>query len=146
MTDLTPEQIEDIQTSSETNAVCAKRLGMHHKTVEKVRKARAHDEDGKFTPDDPKTPENEAYKAENAPQNVKAAPEVAKGARQAKHAPTTVYRDGTDGTIEHLECVDGMIPAGWHDSPADCENRNPDEQVETVKMMMRNGKAEKAQA
>jgi len=43
-------------------------------------------------------------------------------ARQAEHFPTTVYRDGPDGTIQCLECPDGRIPAGWHDNPATCDN------------------------
>lgn len=174
-TELTQEQTLDIQTSTDTDAECAKRLGVHWKTVESIRKKaaaeqgspqetreRAHNEDGTFTADNPATPENEAYEAENAPQNVKSptkedlaakaqhdanqagrsesslateeglpqprnvpTQKAGKGPaeRRAKHSRTRVYRDGDKGCIEYLDVKDGIIPAGWHDSPADCKNR-----------------------
>jgi transposase len=102
MTDLTKDQVDDIVTSDESNAIIAKRLGIHHKTVGKIR--RAHNEDGTFKPDDPSTPKSSGKQW------------------MAEHYPTTVYRDGADCVVETREIKEGPIGNDWHDTPAKCKN------------------------
>lgn len=149
--DPTPEQIIDMQTSDDSNAECAKRLGLHHKTVGKYRSVPSPDDSkdrpaltfNKIVPpilegtqplsEDTKSQLDDLVGGVDVNIDVALPPEPEtiedlvdampkpKG-HQAKHFPTTVYRDGENGTIERLNCDDGWIPDGWHDSPSDCEN------------------------
>ena len=82
-------------------------------------KKRARKASGKFQGDDPATEANEAFVEAETPK-AKAKPK-GKGFR-ACDGPSTAYRDGPDGTIEVMDVVTGWIPAGWTDTPANCEN------------------------
>ena len=113
---LTPQQIAIVSVSTDSNSVLANRFGVHHKTVEKARKGVILEED-KITPN--------VAKEDNV--TILTLPEITpevtgnKG-RRAEHYPTTAYKDGENGVVLTLECPDGWIPEGWHDSPADCDN------------------------
>lgn len=101
----TTEQIAEIHASDESNAVLGKRIGLHHKTVEKVRK------NGPVRP------------AISPPSDVVTpAPPVM--VRMAENWPTTVYTDGPGDVVQTLACRDGIIPPGWHDNATDCQNYN----------------------
>lgn len=50
-----------------------------------------------------------------------AVPEVAQ-ANPTANGPTTGYRDADEGKVERRNFNDGVIPKGWHDTPAKCEN------------------------
>lgn len=43
-------------------------------------------------------------------------------AQPTYNGPTTAYRDAPDGKVERKHCADGIIPKGWFDTPANCEN------------------------
>lgn len=136
MADFTQEQIEDILTSDEKDGVIAKRLGVHWKTIQKVRKEaanglqeegqgpeevkRAHNDDGTFKADDPATPDvNEAY-------------EQPKSEGVYVGGPATGYRDGKDGTVERCNFDDGFVPKGWHTRPWKCKNCPKDKHADYV--------------
>jgi hypothetical protein len=48
-------------------------------------------------------------------------PEVAQ-AHPTYDGPTTGYRDAADGKVERKSFNNGVIPQGWHDNPAACDN------------------------
>lgn len=117
----TQDQVDDILTSDESNGVVGKRLGIHHKTVEKVRRKHVHSVDDTSMTDGPKTPENDACEPETASQSINVSIDAP---RMAEDYPTTVYTDGPDNIVQTLACHDGIIPAGWHDNATDCVNYN----------------------
>jgi len=62
-------------------------------------------------------------------------PEAAQ-AQPVAGGPTTAYRDGEDGKVEVLDCPDGRIPKGWHDTPAKCDNCDGKTHPEYVKVKL----------
>lgn len=73
----------------------------------------------KGVPRGPRTPSSNAPLAVTSPRVV--TPDPAQ-ATPIANGPTTGYRDGPNGTVETANFQDGVLPDGWLDSPAKCDN------------------------